>query len=62
MNPCELTMDITSFACQLTDEDLNLAAAIFSQLGDTLTTISVQRSLCAKQEQTDATDCRDDSR
>ncbi|MFR7991344.1 MAG: DUF6774 domain-containing protein [Lachnospiraceae bacterium] len=55
-------MDITSFACQLTDEDLNLAAAIFSQLGDTLTTISVQRSLCAKQEQTDATDCRDDSR
>ena len=66
MNPCELTMGITalanSLACQLTDEDLNLAAAIFSPLGDTLTTISVQRSLCAKQEQTDATDCRDDSR
>ena len=35
-----------SIARSLSDDELNLAAAIFSQLGDTLATIAVQRSLC----------------
>lgn len=50
MNPCELTMSITAvanaIACQLSDDKLELASAVFTQLGDTLATISVQRSLC----------------
>lgn len=57
MNPCELTVGVTalanSIACQLSDDALNLAAAIFSQLGDTLATISAQRSLCGNQTDTD---------
>ena len=36
-----------AIAGQLSDEDLELAAVILTQLGDTLATISVQRSLCA---------------
>ena len=36
-----------AIAGQLGDEDLELAAAVLTQLGDTLATISVQRSLCA---------------
>lgn len=48
MNPCELTASITAFANllanQLTDGDLELAAALFTQLGDTLATIAVQRA------------------
>lgn len=55
MNPCQLTMSVTalanSIACDLSDEDLELAAAIFSQLGDTLATIAVQRARCTKEEQ-----------
>ena len=31
----------------LNDRELALAAAIFTQLGDTLDTIAVQRSLCS---------------
>ena len=41
-----LTLD-PDLAQQLGDEDLELAAAVLTQLGDTLATISVQRSLCA---------------
>ena len=33
-----------SIAGRLSDEDLELAAAILTQLGDTLATIAVQRS------------------
>lgn len=50
MNPCELTMSITALAntlaCKLSDEQLELAAVLFSQLGDTLATIALQRSIC----------------
>ena len=35
-----------SIAGRLSDEDLELAAAILTQLGDTLATIAVQRSRC----------------
>lgn len=55
MKACELTMSVTALAnamaCQLSDDELDLAAAIFSQLGDTLATISVQRSLCERQKE-----------
>ena len=35
-----------SIAGRLSDEDLELAAAILTQLGDTLATIAVQRNRC----------------
>ena len=35
-----------AIAGQLSDEDLELAAVILTQLGDTLATIAVQRSRC----------------
>lgn len=51
MNPCELTFGVTSLAntiaCRLSDEELDVVAAIFTQLGDTLETISAQRALCS---------------
>lgn len=50
MNPCELTASITAIAnalaCKLSINELNLLGAIFSQLGDTLTTIATQKSIC----------------
>ncbi len=48
MDPFELTMCVTALANllaqHLSDEDLNLLAALFTQLGDTLATISAQRA------------------
>lgn len=50
MNPCELTASVTALAnmlaCKLNENELNLLGAVFSQLGDTLTTIAAQRTLC----------------
>lgn len=50
MNPCELTAFITAIAntlsCNLSIDELNLLGAVFSQLGDTLTTIATQKSIC----------------
>lgn len=50
MNACELTAAITAaanlLANELTDDELAVTAAIFTQLGDTLATIATQRSLC----------------
>ena len=52
MNGFQLTNFINStanlIAYNYTDDDLNLLAVIFTQLGDTLTTIAVQRSICNK--------------
>ena len=51
MNPCELTAAITAvanwLACQLTTEELELLGVSLTQLGDTLLTISTQKSICA---------------
>ena len=51
MNPCELTMGVTAvanvIAGRLSDDELSLAAAVLTQLGDTLAVISVQRALCS---------------
>lgn len=56
MNPCELTMSITvlanTIAGQLSEDELVLAATAFSQLGDTLATISAQRAFCKKENET----------
>lgn len=50
MNPCELTTLITALANflsqQLTDDELTIFSAMTTQLGDTLETISAQRSIC----------------
>lgn len=50
-DPLALTTAVNTLAVaiagQLGDEDLELAAAVLTQLGDTLATIYVQRSLCA---------------
>lgn len=50
MNPCSLTVAITAaanvIAGQLSDDELSIVGAAFSQLGDTLTTIATQRSVC----------------
>lgn len=50
MNSCELVTYVSSIACVLSKncqtEDLELLAAIFSQLGDTLATILVNNALC----------------
>ncbi len=54
MNSCELTASITALAnliaAQLNNNELNLVAMIFTQLGDTLSTIAAQRILCEKDD------------
>lgn len=54
MNDCDplaLTTAVNTLAVaianQLGDGELALTAAVFTQLGDTLATIAVQRQLCA---------------
>lgn len=50
MSGCELTAYITAvanaFAANATTEQLELMAVVFTQLGDTLATIAVTRSVC----------------
>lgn len=50
MNPCELAFSVTAaaatFAEQLSDDDLELWASVFVQLGDTMATIALQRERC----------------
>jgi len=52
MSPCELTAAITAIANglarKMTDDELELWAVVLTQLGDTLATIVLQRSLCQK--------------
>lgn len=54
MNSCELTASITALAnaiaCRCSGDELDLIGAIFVQLGDTIATISAQRSLCENKE------------
>ena len=61
MNPCELTVSITAMAnalaSDLTNDELNVLGAVFSQLGDTLTTIATQRSICESASQSSDTQC-----
>ena len=50
MNGCELTASVTALAnaisCRMNPEELTLLAAVLTQLGDTLNTIALRRSLC----------------
>ncbi len=52
MNSCELTASITAIAnaiaCNLSVEELTLLGVILTQLGDTVTTIAVQRGIFSK--------------
>lgn len=52
MQPCELAAYITALACSIskccTPEEASVLAASFTQLGDTLATITVQNELCKK--------------
>ena len=52
MTPFQLTTFINSIAnfiaCDLDDSELILLSAVFTQLGDTLATISAQRNICNK--------------
>lgn len=41
-----ITSLANALACRLDDQSLGLLSAMLVQLGDTLATISVQRSLC----------------
>ena len=54
MNPCELTATITALANAIaknhTVDELNLLGVALTQLGDTLTTIATQRSICCDTE------------
>lgn len=56
MNSCELTMSITAVAnaiANCVDNDkLGLLGAVFTQLGDTLSTIAAHQDLCEKQSST----------
>ena len=49
-DPLALTTAVNSLAvaiaAQLNDDELNMAAAILTQLGDTLATIAAQRAIC----------------
>lgn len=57
MNTCELSVRIATLANAiakgLDDEELVLMSAVFMQFGDTLSTISAQRSLCLARKSTD---------
>ena len=50
MNSCELTASITALAnalaCKLSIDEISLLASFLVQLGDTLATIALQRTLC----------------
>ncbi len=63
MNHCELTASITAaanvIACKFSDDELALLSTVLVQLGDTLATISANRSLCANIEsKKDIKECR----
>ena len=50
LQPCELVSFITALACSIsknkTADQIELYGVIFTQLGDTLLTISTQMSVC----------------
>lgn len=54
MNPCELTASVTAIANmpagKLTVDELNLLGAVLTLIGDTLTTIAAQKTLCESHE------------
>ena len=57
VNSCELTVSVTApanaLAAERSQEELSLLAAVLTQLGDTLATIAVQRSVWGKKRTRD---------
>jgi len=55
-DPLALTTAVNTLAvavaANLKDEELELLAALLTQMGDTMATISIQRGLCQKNEET----------
>lgn len=60
MDACTLTAAVTaaanSLACRMDDDELAVMAAMFTQLGDTLALIAVQRELCNARRQKDSSE------
>ncbi len=58
MNYCQVTALVTgianALAGRLDENQLNLLGAVFTQLGDTLETIAVQRSICSSAGNSDS--------
>ena len=54
INSCELVTFVTAIACTITnyysDDELVVLASVFTQLGDTITTILAQNELCNADE------------
>ena len=64
MNECELIAFISTVACALSKncstDDLTILSVVFTQLGDTLTTILTKRQLCENtnnEKMIDSNDC-----
>lgn len=61
MNALELTTSVTAIgnliACNLSDDELALAAAVLTQLGDTLATISALRGIDCNNKNNDNKNC-----
>ncbi|KEZ90062.1 MULTISPECIES: DUF6774 domain-containing protein [Clostridia] len=55
MQPCELVVLISTLACHIAEgrsaDEIALISSIFSQLGDTLSTISAFQDLCCDNEE-----------
>lgn len=66
MTGYELTLAVTALAdllaSKLADDELKLVAAIFTQLGDTLATISTQREICNSNKDDKKDDKKDDTK
>jgi hypothetical protein len=55
MQPCELVVLISTLACRIAEgrsaDEIALISSIFSQLGDTLSTISAYQELCCDNDE-----------
>ena len=53
MTPCEIVSFVTAVACSIAkccdQEEIEIMAAVFVQLGDTLGTIAIQQSIVCNQ-------------
>lgn len=54
MQSCNLAVTVSALACELakgkSTEEVALLSAVFTQLGDTLSTIAAQEALCSEAE------------
>ncbi|WP_077611997.1 DUF6774 domain-containing protein [Clostridium sp. Marseille-P2415] len=61
MKSCELVVLVSSLACCIAEgrssDEITLLGSIFSQLGDTLETISAQQAICCDNKDEKDTSC-----